>query len=463
MKNKGIVVLLSTVLASSLALASDKTMKTDADITAPVFTKAKYKYVKKPITTDDCNIYGYLRMHHIFSGEDNGFDPETGSTIGFGLGYGGEIFTPGLKIGAEIYGVMDSGLTDTDETSIAYGQFLNKVKKPSELDPGLAWGAHISYEKMGQYKATIGRSQLTSPLTNIQITHVPNLYEFARLDAKVMKGKASLAYITKMAYGSRAAADFGLIGEKTGTAGMVVSPFKNPKKYINRGLYKSIDETVGTNDSSGILVAGYEKRIRKFNFKVWDFLIDDIANNLYAEGTYKFPLGGKGKVFKLSGQAWNQTISNDAFKPKYGGLLLGVEALLKWKTVVGKLAYTAKDEGGLLNAWGANPGYTSSIFSRNEYRGDVNAYKATLVYMPMKGLKMMVSYADYGKSSMKLGRKGKTPLAPQTDATERDFAIIYKPRNDIMIKLFNADRVSEYSIGDKKSQNHTRLIINYAF
>lgn len=458
MDNKGIVVLLSTILISSLALADDKAMNTGADITAPIFTKAKYKYVKKPITADDGNFHGYLRMHHIFDGKGNGFDPETGSTLGFGLGYGAEVLTPGLKIGAEVYGVMDSGLTNTDETAVAYGQFLNKTKKPSELDPGMAWGAHISYEKMGVYKATIGRSQFTSPLTNIQITHVPNLYEFARLDGKVMKGKASLAYITKMSYGSRAAADFGLIGEKTGTAGMAISPFTNPKTYLTRGEYQDIDETVGSNSSNGILVAGYEKRIRKFDFKVWDFMIDDIANNLYAEGTYKFPLGGKGKVFKLSGQAWNQTISNDAFKAKYGGLLVGAQALLKWKTVVAKLAYTTKDEGGLLNAWGANPGYTSSIFSRNEYRGDVDAYKATLVYMPMKGLKMMVSYADYGQSSMKLGT-----LASQTDATERDIAIIYKPRPDIMIKLFNADRVSEYSTAGKKSQNHTRLIMNYAF
>ena len=67
---------------------------------------------------------------------------------------------------------------------------------------------------------------------------------------------------------------------------------------------------------------------------------------------------------------------------------------------VNKDAYETKDDGGLLNAWGANPGYTSSIFSRNQYRSNVDAYKATLVWMPMKGLKLVASHADYGQSDM---------------------------------------------------------------
>ncbi|MCK5855667.1 MAG: hypothetical protein KAG56_10630, partial [Sulfurovaceae bacterium] len=165
--------------------------------------------------------------------------------------------------------------------------------------------------------------------------------------------------------------------------------------------------------------------------------------------------------FKISGQLWNQNIDNPAYEENYGGTLLGAEAVLKSKKLIGKLAYTTKDDGGILNAWGANPGYTSSIFSRNEYRSNVDAYKATIIYKPMKKFKIMLSYADYGKSDM-FNKKYKT--APMTDATERDIALIYKPRKDTTIKLFNADRTSEYSTSKKeRTQNHTRLIVNFRF
>jgi hypothetical protein len=464
-KNK--ILLGSVVLSTHLVIAGGTVAPISTEdkqvITAPLYTKAPYKYVKKPITADDGEIHGYIRMHHIFSGEDNGYDPLTGSTLGFGLGYGMEVLS-GLKVGVEAYGVMDSGLTDTDESAIAYGQFMNEIKLPSELDAGGAWGVHIRYEMEGVFKAMVGRSQFDSPMTKIQITHVPNLYEYARLDGKILGGNASASFITKMAYGSRSAADFGLIGEYTGTAGMQLSPLTptiDGKPPITRGEFYSIDETVSAeNDSSGIFVLGYEKKIKKAKLKLWNFYVDDIANNLFVEADYKIPLG-KGKAVKISAQVWNQDVSNETLEANYGGTMVGAEAVLKWGQVTGKLAYSTKDEGGLLNAWGSNPGYTSSIFSRNEYRSNVDAYKATLVYKPLKNLKLMLSHAEYGKSDM-FNKKFDT--APMSDAKETDIAIVYKPWKQFSLKLFNANRTSEYSTPTKeRTQNHTRLIMNYAF
>jgi len=436
----------------------------DPTLSAPVFTQAPYKYVKKSITIDDGSVHGYLRMHHIFTGEDNGFDKETGSTLGFGVGYGLEVFD-GFKIGFEAYGVMDSGLTDTDKSSIAYGQFMNTYKDSKKLDAGGAWGVHIKYEIKDVVKAIIGRSQFDSPMTKTQITHVPNLYEYARVDGYVFGGNISASFITKMSYGSRSAADFGLIGEKTGTSGMQITPFTNSKVELSRGTFYNIDETVNqTNSSSGIFVLGYETKIRRVKLRIWDFYVDDIANNLYIDATYKRPLG-KGKVFKLSAQVWNQSVLNTTLDKTYGGTMYGAEALLKWGNIIAKAAYTIKDEGGLLNAWGSNPGYTSSIFSRNEYRGEVNAYKATLVYKPFKKLKIMASYANYGKS------KGFTlsKQSPTSDASEMDLVVVYKPWKQVTFKLFNAIRTSEFDgIVSKgktiaKTQNQIRLIMTYAF
>ena len=459
MKIGSISVVASLLLATSAAMAEAP----KADITAPVLTKAPYKYVKKPITVDDGSLHGYVRVHHIFDDDkDSAIGKVTGSTLGWGLGYGKEILS-GLKVGAELYGVKDTGLTreSAKTPNIAYGQFLNNKKGGANLNYGYSWGAHIRYEG-DNYKLQLARSQYDSPLTNIvQITHVPNMYEYARLDGKVLGGNASIGFINKMSYGSRSMADYSLIGEGTGTAGMFLSGMYPPGTAapIKRGRYYSIDDTLddGTTDSNGILQAGFEKKKGMWQFSVWDQYIDDVANNIYAQGSYKWPLG-MGKAFKLSGHVWNQDISNSNYEEKFGGTMLGAEALLKWGKFVGKFAYETKDDGGLLNAWGANPGYTSSIFSRNQYRSDVNAYKATLVWMPMKGLKLVASHADYGQSTT----IGKTSA---DDATETDLVIVYKPRPDLTFKLFNANRTSEYNgAGDvKRTMDHTRLIVNFAF
>ncbi|MBL6973794.1 MAG: hypothetical protein ISR67_05330 [Sulfurimonas sp.] len=377
---------------------------------------------------------------------------------------------PGLKAGAEFYGVMDSGLTDNlpktglpkvDNT--AFGQFMNTHKDGNELNAGYAWGAHIRYEGEG-YKIQLARSQYDSPLTNIvQITHVPNMYEYARVDGEIFGGKASIGFINKMAYGSRSQADFSLIGEKTGTAGMYLNGLIGNlalQPQIVRGNYYSIEDTLdaGNTDSNGIIQFGYEKKKGMWQFSIWDQYIDDVANNIYVQGTRKFPLG-KGNAVKLSAHVWDQDISNSNYEANYGGTLVGAEALLKLGDFVYKMAVETKDEGGLLNAWGANPGYTSSIFSRNQYRSDVDAYKATFVWKAMKGLKFVASIADYGQSNMKLSGK-----SAKVDATEKDIVVVYKPRPDLTFKLFNANRTSEFDgIGGKRTMNHTRLITNFAF
>ena len=457
MNKKSKVVLLSAVLASALAAADNA----KADLTAPVFSEAPYKYVKKSITADDGRLTGYVRIHHIFDDDaDSAIGKVTGSTLGIGLGYGREIMT-GLKVGAEFYGVMDTGLTDEDAKTpnIAYGQLMNTHKGGKNLDAGYAWGAHIKYEGNG-YKVQLARSQYDSPLTNIvQITHVPNMYEYARVDGQILGGKASIGFINKMSYGSRSMADMSLIGEGTGTAGMVLSGLSGNlavEPAITRGNFTSIEDTLTNTDSDGIIQLGYEKKKGMWQFSIWDQYVDDVANNLYVQGSRKFPLGN-GRAVKLSGHIWNQDISNSFYEAKYGGTLVGAEALLKMGKFVYKFAYETKDDGGLLNAWGANPGYTSSIFSRNQYRGDVDAYKATFVYKAMKGLKFVASYADYGQSNT----VGKTS---RDDARERDLVVVYSPRPDLSFKLFNANRVSEYNTAtSKKTMDHTRLIANFAF
>jgi len=414
---------------------------------SPLFSKHKY----------DGKIHGYLRVHHIFDGKDNGFDKDTGSTLGFGLKYNRHIFG-GLSGGLEYYGVTNTGLTDDDDTKgIAYGQFMN-AKKDTELEYGDSWGAHLSY-KADNFRAILARSQFDSPLTKMQITHVPNLFEYARIDTKIMDTDLSLAYITRMSYGSRSAADFGLIGEFTGTGGMVLNPFKD----IERGKYYKISDVVGNDSTNGVVVAGMKKAFENFRIEAWDFYIKDILNNIYVEAEYPF-YDAKGYAAGLHFQYLNQDV-DEKYDAKYGGNFYGIKLSTKMKKLKVNFAYNKKDdEGGILNPSGANPGYTSSIFSRNEYRSNVSAYKVSALYPIMKNLKVIASYANYGQSDMTLKRKGKPALASQTDAKETNVVLVYKPIKNLTFKLFNAQRTSEFSSSKKeRKQNQTRLIVNYKF
>jgi len=434
-------------------------------------TKSKPKVSK----LDDGKLHGYTRLHHIFDGEPNGFDKNTGSTVGLGLKYG-ETLGKHLAIGGEFYGVTETGFNNHDKT-VALGQGMGESKTDHAI--GNVSGLHFTLKNLpAKSKVTWARSQFKSPMTKIQITHVPNMYEYLRADTDFLSGNLSLSWISEMAYGSRSAADFGLIGELTGTAGMAVSPFSESPVSLKRGEYNTISETVGGKvNSSGIAVLGYEKKMGALNLNLWDFKVDNILNNFYVEADYKFGLG-KGKALILSGQYLDQkmdtTALNAANGNSYGGAFYGVQAKLKYDKLVLTAGYNKKDdEGGLYNAWGANPGYTSSIFSRNEYRDNVSAYKGTAVYNFAKNLKLIVSHANYGQSDMVTSGKLKNgtgyKLASTTDATETDIVIVYKPKKNISLKLFNANRTSEFdgAVGAgktfEKNQNHTRLIANYSF
>ena len=74
------------------------------------------------------NVNGYLRLHHIVDGNENNFDPNTGSTLGLGLKYKNKL-SDNLSAGIYYYGVTDTGLTEekdvTNGDKLAYGQFMN--------------------------------------------------------------------------------------------------------------------------------------------------------------------------------------------------------------------------------------------------------------------------------------------------------------------------------------------------
>jgi hypothetical protein len=120
------------------------------------------------------------------------------------------------------------------------------------------------------------------------------------------------------------------------------------------------------------------------------------------------------------------------------------------------------------NGFGGDPAFTSTIFSRNAYRENVDAWKIGGRFSPIKGVKLVAQYADYGKSDT-IGYNGNPNSVPNTDAKELDLIAIYKPRKDVTLRMFYAKRTSEYDGtvpgpgGKDKEQGHVRFVGQYDF
>ncbi len=170
---------------------------------------------------------------------------------------------------------------------------------------------------------------------------------------------------------------------------------------------------------------------------------------------------------KLAAQYLRQQDVGDSLAGELDFNLFGVKAALQGEKWLVYGAYNnSTGDTGMLNAWGGDPAYTSSIFSRNEYRKRVNAFKIGFRYNILRNLAFMASYANYGKSESigKIAGVG-SDLTALTNARETDLALVYKPVKGLMVKLFYANRTSEYDGSNDRdlTQSHTRIIVSYKF
>ncbi len=409
-------------------------------------------------------VSGQIKAMHILSDKTNGFTPEDGSGYLGTLKYVTPEVYDGLKFGAAFYINGDTGLTDWDDTSKkkANGMFT----APKGATNTLLGQAYLEYKNDTVF-VKAGRQILNTPLTTIKWSLMPNFYEAAVLSLKPMKSLSlSLSHISGMAYGSRSTADWGLIGEKTGTAGSSQKPVSVGGTFEQAKFHNLGQAVSGVNeDTDGMTVANISYNMGKnFKLSLWDYYAYDIANMIYADVAYKMPVM-KGTALTLNAQYLDQSNIGKDLAGNLNFSLYGAKAKIGNKKWSAYLAYNSSndnnpglgEQSGFLNSWGADPAYTSSLFSRNQYRDNVDAYKIGGHYVIMKGLKIIASYANYGKSETKVA---------QTDATEADIIIAYKPNKAWTLKVFNAIRVSEYdnpSAGVDKEMNHFRAIAAYNF
>lgn len=416
----------------------------------------------------------------VIDDEKNGFAPSNGSGYLVKLKYESpDTLLDGLKYGVGVYVNGDAGLTNWDNNNAADGWDKGAYGMVVDVggdSKGLLGELYLSY-KNEYFDAKFGRQTLDTPLTKIQTSLMPNFYEAYMLGTNAIDGlRLTAGHITKMSLGSRAAPDWGIIGEKTGTAGVGAALLSQggtieQAKFYNMGTIAGLDSTSGRT----VIGATYTG-LENLKADLWAYHSDDIANDIYAEVGYKIPVS-EGMAVNLDAQYLMQKDTGDSLAGERDFNMFGAKVSLgtkKWGVYAAFNSSGNKDngtEGQYFNAWGADPAYTSSIFSRNAYREDVDAYKVGAHYVIMKGLKLMVSYADYGKSNSTLGQVTATTKNANTaleDAYEVDTVLVYKPNKEWMFKVFNARRLSEFdgralASTPQRRQNHYRAIASYSF
>ncbi len=419
---------------------------------------------------------GNIKLLHVIDGKDNGYDTTTGSTYYVNGGYE----TPevnGFSAKVTGYVVGDTGLTETDESAkIANGQFMGeKTKDKTTILKTKAniEEAYIKY-KNPKFKAQVGHMKLNTPMTKNTISTVPNLYEGGVVSSKALLDDTIVvgAHITKMAYGARAISDWSRIAEKTTTGGAVkvysvdqekeietlagdeALPVKIRRgKFVNFGKISNIDNTAGMT-----IVGAINKSIKNSSIQAWEYFIYDVANITYVDGMAKFKLKNGVKTM-IGAQIMHENIKDLDENP----MLFGVKGAASYKGAQVILAINKSNGNAMLNVWGGDPAYTSMVYSKNAYRPDVTAIKLVGKYklsnlsttLP-KNLSLTVAHGNYSKSSLKNAQK---------DATETDIALKYKPKKNILFKLANVQRETEFDgyKGKDKTQNMTKLVIKYKF
>lgn len=440
--------------------------------------------------TDYGTFNARLLAMSILTAKDNGWDPSSGNSYSLMGKYTspkwqGFKFTTAAYLNGDIFGSTDFD-PEPFEARTARGMFI--------ADEGVQKGqltiANITYGDKQLY-AFAGRAPIDTPLTKNTYNHVPNSYTALRVGAKPVEGlDISLGQITQMSFGSRAMTDWGFIGEGTGTGGasqLPNQPDLGQVKFFNLG---QIALGPDAEDISGITLASVTySGLPYTTIGVWNAYVDDIANDFYLDVDAKVPLNGL--KLDLGAQYLRQDDVGDgpagiqgipAIQRNFGSgeleyNLYGLKAgLLGPKKKWSFHAFWNHSDGdtAFLNSFGADPAYTSSIFSRNAYRENVDAWGVRGKYMIIPGLVFMAAYFDYGKSDTIGAVPNVSPAAePTSNAQELDLVLTWKPKQvkGLMIRTFYVNRTSEYDdfvnprsgVKADATMSHWRLIASYQF
>ena len=457
---------------------------------------------------------GYLRIHHIEPAFSDTV-AATGSVIGGKLKYQTGALH-GLRFGAAAYTTHDTGLTKWDyKTRDGYSQVAQGLHG-DDFDNYTTLGeAYASYH-FSNTDITYGRQEFKTPMTENAVTIIPNLFEGTVATIKEIPDfTVTAAHIIKMQYGTRSATDKNLIGDSaygiTAGAGLGLvtaivgadGTTTNPTLVYGKEDFQDMsDATVGKNkiDTAGVTSIGIDYAKGAFKARAWDYYAHEMYNTIYGDLEYKMD-AGPAKVI-LGAQILSQSDVGD-FATSAGGTALKTEVMLK--TLTGKNLYKTKistdgqidamawglqakadigafsfsaafnqnNDGHIISAWGGDPLYTSTIFSRNEYRADTTAYKLGAEYsfkdLGVPGLKFIVNHAAYDTDvqTTAVGNAAGTGWIAgagthNEKSDEQDYILHYVVPSvkGLWFRLFHVQRDND---ARNYEQAHTRLIANLSF
>ena len=447
---KFILIMISSILLSGVINAQEKQVE----------AKEESKWGK---------LEGQIRLYHVFSPAyiksgrttDNTIE---GSTIGGHLRYITPEFS-GFGATTAVYYARGTGLNDKyhEDSIMAAGRFFT-----SNYSPKAVLGEANVHYKDKTHHAIAGRYKVNTPITNAIFTYMPHMYQaFQYTNSALDLTKVTFMQIEKMAYGNRSPVEFGLIGERTRTGG-VAQP-----GHDTRGDFIDIEEqTLGVSNTktNGVTGLGIENTsIPDTKLRLWDFYGHDIMNMLYVDATYK----PKDASYSLAGQYLRIDSVGDelALKPTFmdstSAYVVGLKATLKYSKAFFYLAYNHSGDSRLFNPWGGDPAYTSSFFSKNAYRANVDAYKLGFNYQLLDNLKLITSHAEYSKSTTP-GTfapldKGALKL-PENDAFESAFLLSYNPFKKLNILGGVIYKTSEHNyLNEQVKLLDVDLLVTYKF
>ncbi len=368
-----------------------------------------------------------------------------------------------------------------NETIVGAGRFLSDDLSPKSIST-----ENQIFYKNKRVKLTVGQQIFDSPMTKQIVTYLPSVFLGTSLTTKYgTKSSFTLSHLNAMAPGSRSPVEFGLIGEGTNTAGATqnfLDNSPNPNASTTRGKFDSIESIAlgkSVPNTKGLAVLGIDHQINKKNsFRFWNYYADDIMNMLYVETEHKFrkatvgwklnlqylrqdQIGDKiGSLYKATGITTNFDAQSSYL---YGAKLSFNKAA--WK---GFIAYNHSGDARLFNPWGGDPAFTSSFFSRNSYRADVDAYKLSLNYAVTKTSALVMYHSDYGTSSTPgafLTIPGNTTFTEGSQrAIESGLLLSYRPTKAWHLFTGFIYKTSEYKYNNDKIEIFdVDMVLTYTF
>lgn len=415
------------------------------------------------------SLSGMARFYYIFSPsyvksgrtEDYTID---GSAIGGHVKYTSPQFK-NIGVSSALYYVRDTGLNDTHDpnTMVAAGRFFTK-----DYSDKAVLGEMNLFYKNSNHNLIAGRQRIDSPLTSAIITFMPNMFEaLYYTNTQYDNFEFSLLHIDKMAYGTRAPVEYGLIGETTKTAGTTQSAVEI------RGQFLPIEQQVLANTSHTRGVSGFSvtnTSLKNTTIRVWDFYAYDIINMLYIDSLYKNSDGSL--PYSIGAQYLNVRSVGDNLASSWldasSATMVGLKFGLDYENISAYIAYNHSGNAKLLNPFGGDPAYTSSYFSRNAYRANVDAYKIGADIKINNDFKIIASHADYGKSTtigtFSPSQPVEAPALPQANARESALLFSYNPMKQLNILTGPIYRTSEYYYASKQVRLlDLDLVITYKF